>query len=133
MHNTPNDLKYTKTHEWLRENENENENEMTIGITEHAQKLLGDLVYVELPAIGHQINAGDEVGVVESVKAASDFYAPISGIIVGINEKVSEEPALINQSPYEDGWLFKIKATDSTEFEKLLSADEYNSELAKEQ
>ena len=129
MHNTPNDLKYTKTHEWLRENDNE----MTIGITEHAQKLLGDLVYVELPAIGHQRNAGDEIGVVESVKAASDFYAPVSGIIVGINEKISEDPGLVNQSPYEDGWLIKIKATDSTEFETLLDADQYNSELAKEQ
>lgn len=129
MHNTPNDLKYTKTHEWIREDGNE----MTIGITEHAQKLLGDLVYVELPAIGHQLNAGDEAGVVESVKAASDFYAPVSGIIVGINEKISEDPGLVNQSPYEDGWLIKIKSTDSTESETLLNADEYNSELAKEQ
>lgn len=129
MQDIPSDLKYTSTHEWLREDDNE----MTMGITEHAQKLLGDLVYVDLPPIGHQVNAGDEIGVVESVKAASDFYAPVSGTVVAVNEKVSEDPALVNKAPYAEGWLVKIKPTDSTEFDQLLNSEEYEAELAREQ
>ena len=103
------DLKFTRTHEWLKSNGTE----MTIGITEHAQQLLGDMVFVELPEKGDEVNAGDELGVVESVKAASDFYAPISGVVIAVNQQVSENPALVNSDPYGAGWLVKIKAIKS--------------------
>lgn len=122
MSNIPSDLKYTSTHEWVQTN---SDDELTMGITEHAQELLGDLVFVDLPEVGNKICAGDDLGVVESVKAASDFYAPVSGVVVGVNPKVSEDPALVNQHPYEDGWLVKIKPDSSSELEELLSAEEY--------
>ena len=122
MSNIPSDLKYTSTHEWVQTN---SDDELTMGITEHAQELLGDLVFVDLPEVGNKICAGDDLGVVESVKAASDFYAPVSGVVVSVNPKVSEDPALVNQHPYEDGWLVKIKPDSSSELEELLSAEEY--------
>ncbi|CEK09344.1 glycine cleavage system protein GcvH [Legionella hackeliae] len=119
------DLKFTKTHEWLRVDGSE----YTVGITEHAQELLGDMVFVELPEEGDEVNAGDEIGVVESVKAASDFYAPISGTIVAINQDVSENPALVNKEPYGAGWLVKIRAKNPDEINTLLSNEEYQSEI----
>lgn len=123
-----NDLKFTSTHEWLREEHNE----VTIGITDHAQQLLGDMVFVELPEIGDEINAGDELGVVESVKAASDFYAPISGVVTAINEAVIENPALVNTEPYTAGWLVKLQPKDLNELNNLLNATQYQNETAEE-
>lgn len=123
-----NDLKFTSTHEWLREEQNE----VTIGITDHAQQLLGDMVFVELPEVGDEVHAGDELGVVESVKAASDFYAPISGVITAINEAVVENPATVNTDPYVAGWLVKLKPNHPDEIKQLLSAAQYQNETAEE-
>lgn len=105
---------------------------MTIGITDHAQQLLGDLVFIDLPEIGRDVKAGDELGVVESVKAASDFYAPISGTVVAINEAVQQNAALVNQSPEQTGWLVKIKASNPNEIAELLSAEQYQHHIAED-
>ena len=121
-------LKFTKTHEWIQPNEDP----MVIGITEHAQELLGDLVYIELPNEGKQVQAGDELGVVESVKAASDFYAPISGTIIAVNHEVSDDPALVNNDPFGSGWLVKIKPSNASELTELLSTDDYSHHIAGE-
>ena len=123
-----NDLKFTTTHEWLKKGQDE----VTIGITEHAQQLLGDMVFVELPEIGDMVNAGEELGVVESVKAASDFYAPISGVVTAVNEAVASNPALVNTDPYNEGWLVKLKPSQLNEINNLLSADQYQNEIAEE-
>lgn len=128
MNQTPENLKFTATHEWI----NDHASEMQIGITAHAQELLGDLVFVELPDVGREITAGEEIGVVESVKAASDFYAPISGVIVAINTAVTKKPELINQDPYGAGWLVKIKPTDATQASSLLNAQQYQEVIAKD-
>lgn len=101
----------------------------TVYITDHAQSALGDVVFVELPTKGTQVKLGDQVGAVESVKAASDIYAPVSGIIEEINEQLASEPGLLNKSPEDRGWLCKIKLSDSTEVEKLLTAEQYNASL----
>ena len=114
-------MKFTRTHEWLMPEGGD----MTIGITDHAQQLLGDLVFIELPEMGRQVNAGDEIGVVESVKAASDFYAPISGTIVAINAAVQRDAALVNQSPEKSGWLVRIKPSHPNEIAELLNQEEY--------
>lgn len=121
-----NDLKFTITHEWVREDSDE----VIVGITEHAQQLLGDMVFVELPEPGDEVAAGDELGVVESVKAASDFYAPISGVVTAINDEVVANPALVNSDPYAAGWLVKIKPSHRNELSELLSADQYQNEIA---
>jgi len=125
-------LRYTKSHEWL----NTEQENMAVGITEHAQDLLGDMVYIELPAVGKEVHAGDEIGVLESVKAASDFYAPISGVITEVNHQVTENPALLNQDPYGVGWLVKIKAHQQEqaieEINELLKEEEYLSELTED-
>ena len=123
------DLKYTKTHEWLKEEQEE----VIIGITEHAQQLLGDMVFVELPEVGDSVEAGDELGVVESVKAASDFYAPISGTVTAINEAVVAEPAIVNSDPYQGGWLVKLKPNRPQELNSLLTAEQYQNEIAEEE
>lgn len=127
-------LYFTKTHEWI-DNEQDTSG-MLVGITDHAQHLLGDMVYVELPEVGREVKAGDELGVLESVKAASDFYAPISGIIVAVNTKVIENPALLNQDPYHHGWLVKIKPQQPEkaieEIHALLREDTYLNELAED-
>lgn len=123
-----NDLKFTKTHEWLKEEGNE----VIIGITDHAQQLLGDMVFVEMPEPGDEVHAGEELGVVESVKAASDFYAPISGIVSEINDAVVENPALVNTDPYATGWLVKLKPKNPSEINALLSQDQYQNEIAEE-
>lgn len=123
-----NDLKFTTTHEWLKTEQNE----VTIGITDHAQQLLGDMVFVELPEIGDEVQAGEELGVVESVKAASDFYAPVSGIVTAVNEAVADNPAIVNTEPYTNGWLVKLKPSHPDEINSLLSADQYQNEIAEE-
>lgn len=123
-----NDLKFTATHEWLKTGQDE----VTIGITEHAQQLLGDMVFVELPEIGDVVSAGEELGVVESVKAASDFYAPISGVVTAVNEMVVNNPAIVNTDPYNEGWLVKINPSNINEINDLLSADQYKNEIAEE-
>ncbi|ANH11592.1 TPA: glycine cleavage system protein GcvH [Legionella pneumophila] len=123
-----NDLKFTITHEWLREDEEE----VTVGITDHAQELLGDMVFVELPEIGDEVSAGQELGVVESVKAASDFYAPISGVVTAVNEAVGKNPALVNHDPYHEGWLVKLKPSHPDEIKSLLSDEQYQNEIAEE-
>ena len=123
-----NDMKFTSTHEWLKADQDE----VTIGITDHAQELLGDMVFVELPEIGELFNAGDELGVVESVKAASDFYAPISGVVTAVNHEVIENPAIVNSDPYAAGWLVKLKPSDMSELNGLLTADQYNNEIAED-
>ena len=121
MSNTPANLKYASSHEWaLLEGDI-----VTVGISDHAQDALGDLVYVELPNVGDVVSQGDEAGVVESVKAASDIYAPVSGEIIEINEALTDSPEIVNSEPYEGGWLYKIRASDVAELDALMSAEEY--------
>ncbi|RUO47327.1 glycine cleavage system protein H [Pseudidiomarina aquimaris] len=122
MSSIPKELKYASTHEWVR---NEGDGVFTVGISEHAQDLLGDMVFVELPEVGDTVAAGDDVAVAESVKAASDIYAPIGGEIIAINEDLEDAPETVNSDPYGDGWLFKIKADDPSEVEGLLDAEGY--------
>lgn len=128
MSEIPNELKYTSTHEWVR---TESDGTLTIGITEHAQGLLGDVVYVQLPGLD-AIKAGDECCVIESVKAAADVYAPITGEIVAINEELADAPALINTDPYGDGWIFRIAPEDADEVKELLDAEKYSEQVAAE-
>ncbi len=125
MSEVPSELKYTTSHEWLRV---EDDGLITVGISDHAQALLGDLVFVELPEAGTEFVAGDECCVVESVKAASDVYMPISGEIIEINEALADEPEIINTSPYDNGWLFKMKPS-AKELEDLMDADAYQAEI----
>lgn len=121
MNELPTELKYANSHEWVRV-----DGEVaTVGITDYAQNALGDVVYVELPEVGVDLAASDEAGVVESVKAASDIYFPISGEVVEINEDLEDMPESINTDPYGDGWFFKLKISDATELDALLSAEEY--------
>lgn len=122
MSNVPAELKYRDSHEWVRK---EADGTYTVGITEHAQELLGDMVFVDLPDVGNTYSQGEDCAVAESVKAASDIYAPLSGEIVEVNSGLDSEPELVNSSPYTDGWLFRIKAVDDTEFETLLDATAY--------
>ncbi len=121
MSHIPNELKYSKSHEWARDDGDV----ITVGITDHAQELLGDLVFVELPEVGEEVTAGAEVAVVESVKAASDVYSPIGGVITEVNAVVIDDPALVNQDPYAEAWLFKIEPHSKAELDDLLDADEY--------
>ncbi|WP_199508573.1 MULTISPECIES: glycine cleavage system protein GcvH [unclassified Psychrobacter] len=126
MSNIPAELKYVASHEWLRL---EDDGTITVGITDHAQDLLGDVVFVELPEVGDSVAVDDEIAVVESVKAASDVYAPLSGEIVAINENLEDEPEIINSDPYGDGWFFKIKPLNANDYDELLSAEDYQNEL----
>lgn len=125
MSEVPLELKYTKSHEWLRV---EDDGNITVGISDHAQALLGDLVFVELPDVGSDFMTGDECCVVESVKAASDVYMPISGEVVAVNEALEDEPEIINTSPYDSGWLFKIKPS-ANELADLMDSDAYQAEI----
>jgi len=109
MNELPGDLLYTSEHEWLRQEE---DGSVTIGITEHAQEALGDLVYVELPELGQDVTSGGDMAVVESVKAASDVYSPVSGEVVKVNNMLAETPELINTSPYEDGWIVRVQTSE---------------------
>jgi glycine cleavage system H protein len=118
----PSDLKYTSSHEWLRDN---GDGTATVGITFHAQDALGELVYVELPAVGRSLEAGEACVVVESTKAASDVYAPVSGEVVAVNDALADAPQTVNESPYETGWLFRLKLADASQLAGLLSAADY--------
>lgn len=122
MSELPGDLLYTRDHEWLRR---EDDGSVTIGITDHAQGALGDLVYVELPEVGQQVDEAGEMAVVESVKAASDVYAPISGEILQVNEDLADDPEKINTAPYDDGWIVRLQPNDSVDEGALLSPDDY--------
>jgi glycine cleavage system H protein len=126
---TPRDLKYTKTHEWVRLNGKV----ATIGITDFAQDQLSDLTYAELPTPGDSFAAQEEVAVVESVKAASDIFAPISGTILEVNQSLLERPELINTDPYGEGWIFKMTPDDPSELESLLDADQYDALMPEEE
>ena len=120
----PADLRYLESHEWVREND---DGTLTVGITEFAQEQLGDVVFVETPEIDLECEAQQAVAVVESVKAASDIYAPVAGKIVDANSDLGDTPELVNTSPYEDGWLYKIEPKDGTEFDSLMDAEGYES------
>ena len=127
MNETPSDLKFLDTHEWIKIDDDA----VIVGISDHAQSELGDVVFVELPAIGDEFVSGDEVAVVESVKAASEVYTPLSGEVIEVNEVLEENPELVNTSPYEDGWFFKLKVTDENlgSADNMMTADEYLSWL----
>lgn len=126
MSNIPADLKYVVSHEWLKL---EDDGIITVGITDHAQDLLGDVVFVELPEVGREVSADEEIAVVESVKAASDVYAPIAGEIVEINDELVDSPELANEDPYGKAWFFKIKPANVADYDDLLSDEEYQSAL----
>ncbi|MBL1418426.1 MAG: glycine cleavage system protein H [Moritella sp.] len=122
MSNIPAELKYASSHEWVR---NEGDGTYTVGISDHAQGLLGDMVFIDLPDIGDEITAGEDCAVGESVKAASDIYAPISGEVVAINEELEDSPELVNSDAFGEGWLFRVKASDESELAALLDAAGY--------
>ena len=123
MSDIPGDLKFLSSHEWVRV---EPDGSVTIGISDHAQDLLGDIVFVELPDIGQSIDAETDAAIVESVKAASDVYSPISGEVTEVNSILEDQPEIINSSPYEDGWFFKMAPSDLDEIEDLLSPEDYS-------
>ena len=127
MNETPSDLKFLDSHEWIKEDDNT----VIVGISDHAQNELGEVVFVELPAIGDEFVAGDEAAVVESVKAASEVYTPLSGEVIEVNEALEENPELVNTSPYEDGWFFKLRVSDENlgSIDSLMTAEEYSSML----
>lgn len=128
MSTVPNELKFTPSHEWVRVEDDF----AIVGITDFAQTLLGELVYVELPDVGDVIDQGEDCAVVESVKAASDVYCPVSGEIIEINEALADEPELVNDDPYGNGWLFKIQIDDVNQLETLLTPEEYQKQVAEE-
>ncbi len=125
MSELPGDLEYTDEHEWLRR---EDDGSVTVGITDHAQAALGDLVYVELPEVDQDLETGGEMAVVESVKAASDVYAPVAGTVLAVNEELADDPEKINADPYGDGWIVKIRP-ESLDDAKLMTPDEYQALL----
>lgn len=116
------EMKYLSSHEWARLEE---DGTVTIGISDHAQEALGDVVFVETPEVGSSVTAGEEAGVVESVKAASDIYSPVSGEVIAVNAALEDEPEIVNGSPYDDGWFFKVKPSDVSELDNALDADGY--------
>ncbi len=126
----PDDLRYTKDHEWIRD---EGDGEYSVGITDHAQTALGDLVFIELPEVGDSVEAGAACCVVESVKAASDVYSPINGEIIQVNEALTDAPELGNSDPYQEGWLFRIRSADSQSLDSFLSSEDYEKFLASEE
>ncbi|GIW39946.1 MAG: glycine cleavage system protein GcvH [Candidatus Binatia bacterium] len=125
----PEDVKYTREHEWVLVEENT----ATVGITDYAQDQLGEIVYVELPSVGDKVSKGDAFAVVESVKTVSDIYAPVSGTVVEVNEDLPDNPTLVNEDPYGDGWIVRIEMTDTTELDDLLTAEEYQAYIAEEE
>jgi len=125
MSETPANLRFAESHEWALL---DTDGTVLVGISDHAQDALGDLVYVELPEVGQSLDKGGEAGVVESVKAASDVYAPVSGEVVAVNEALADEPELVNKSPYGDGWLYRIKPSDTAELDELLDAAAYEAQ-----
>ncbi len=129
MSDIPGDLKFMASHEWAKI---ESDGLIRVGISDHAQNLLGDLVYVELPEVGDALEREGGSAVVESVKAASDVYAPVSGEVVAVNEALVDSPETVNESPYDDGWLFTMKPADASEMDLLMSADAYGQSLAED-
>ena len=127
MNETPSDLKFLDSHEWIKVDENT----VIVGISDHAQNELGEVVFVELPAVGDEFVSGDEAAVVESVKAASEVYTPMSGEVIEVNDALEESPELVNTSPYEEGWFFKLKVSDENlgSTDGLMTAEEYSSML----
>jgi glycine cleavage system H protein len=130
MSTIPAELKYSKSHEWVRR---ERDGSVTVGITDHAQDLLGDMVFVELPEPGKELQAGQECAVVESVKAASDVYSPISGEVVAVNEAISDSPELVNKEPYGEGWMMRIKPAAAADVDALMDADAYQALIDSEE
>ncbi len=130
MSELPTDLRFAKSHEWIRD---EGDGTATIGITDHAQEQLGDLVFVELPEVGASVTQGSECAVVESVKAASDIYSPASGEVVAVNEDLGDAPETVNNDPFGDGWIFKVKLEDASQLGALLDADGYTSHVSAEE
>ncbi|HEX6084256.1 MAG TPA: glycine cleavage system protein GcvH [Thermoanaerobaculia bacterium] len=125
---TPEDNRYAKSHEYVHL-----EGDVaTIGITDYAQKELGDVVFVELPQVGSQLDAADELGSIESVKAVSELFSPVSGEVIEINEALADNPALVNTDPWGDGWMIRIRVTDATEIDELMTAEEYDEYIEKE-
>jgi glycine cleavage system H protein len=120
------ELKYLPSHEWARVEE---DGTVTVGISDNAQSSLGDVVYVEAPEVGSEVSAGDQAGVVESVKAASDIYSPVSGVVIAINEVLEDEPETVNSSPYDDGWFYKVKPSTLDDLADALDADAYSATL----
>jgi glycine cleavage system H protein len=126
MSNIPSDRKYAVTHEWAQI---DSSGVVTVGITDHAQDALGDVVFVELPEIGAHVDAGEEAGVVESVKAASDIYAPVSGEVIEVNAALEDSPELVNSDPYHEGWFFRLRADEPGDIDGLLDAAGYQESL----
>jgi glycine cleavage system H protein len=126
MSTIPENLKYADSHEWVLDN---GDGTVTVGITDHAQDLLGDVVYIELPEVGSEVTAAEQFSLVESVKAASDIYAPITGEVIEVNEALNDSPELINESPFESAWIAKIKLSDSADLDKLLDAASYSASI----
>ncbi|BCB08019.1 glycine cleavage system protein GcvH [Vreelandella alkaliphila] len=126
MSNLPANLRYAASHEWVLDHQ---DGTVTIGITDHAQEALGDVVFVELPEVGQALNKGQEFGVIESVKAASDLYSPVNGEVIEVNEALEDSPETVNEAPYEGGWIMKVRLTD-TALEGLLDADAYQATLS---
>jgi glycine cleavage system H protein len=130
MSTIPAELKYSKSHEWVRR---ESDGSVTVGITDHAQDLLGDMVFIELPEPGRELQAGQECAVVESVKAASDVYCPLSGEVVAVNEAISDSPELVNKEPYGEGWMMRIKPVAAADVDALMDADAYQALIDSEE
>ncbi|GGC84043.1 glycine cleavage system protein GcvH [Vreelandella lutescens] len=126
MSNLPANLRYAASHEWVLDHQ---DGTVTVGITDHAQEALGDVVFVELPEIGQALNKGKEFGVIESVKAASDLYSPVDGEVIEVNEALEDAPETVNEAPYEGGWIMKVRVADQA-FEGLLDADAYQATLS---
>lgn len=122
MSSAPEELKYAQSHEWASL---DSEGVVTVGISEHAQDALGDIVFIELPEVGQEVSAGEEAAVVESVKAASDIYAPVSGEVIEVNELLVDEPETVNSAPYGEGWFFRVKAFETDALDELMSAKDY--------
>jgi glycine cleavage system H protein len=129
MSDLPEDLKYTKDHEWVRDT---GDGTVTVGITDHAQELLGDLVFVDLPAVESELTAGVECAVVESVKAASDVYSPLTGVVTATNEALADSPEIINSDPYGEGWILRLRPADANDLDSLLDAAAYGELVAAE-
>jgi len=126
MSNVPSNLRYTKDHEWVKV---ESDGTVTIGITDYAQAALGDVTFIDLPKVGKQLEAADVFGTVESVKAASDLYSPVSGEVIAINSSLNDTPDLVNREPYEKAWMIKMKLKSAAELDKLLDSSSYQSLL----
>ncbi len=129
MSQIPQELKYTKSHEWARMND---DGSITVGITDHAQDLMGDMVYLELPEVGSTLEAGKDCAVVESVKAASDVYAPLSGEVLEVNAGITDSPETVNKDPYGEGWMLRLQPADKSQWEALMDASAYQALIAEE-